>query len=61
MFGLLTIAFDGTIYPEYLILLLLLTEMYGKDGSIPATFQVIYMIGWKPDPKQVGCVEKKNI
>ena len=22
--------------------------MYGnKDGSIPATFQVIYMIGWK--------------
>ncbi|KAJ3287452.1 NADH dehydrogenase [ubiquinone] 1 alpha subcomplex assembly factor 5 [Borealophlyctis nickersoniae] len=28
-------------------------EVYGnEDGSIPATFQVIYMIGWKPDPSQ---------
>ncbi|KAJ2077774.1 hypothetical protein GGI16_008056, partial [Coemansia sp. S142-1] len=28
-------------------------ELYGnEDGSIPATFQVIYMIGWKPDPSQ---------
>ncbi|PIA15703.1 S-adenosyl-L-methionine-dependent methyltransferase [Coemansia reversa NRRL 1564] len=28
-------------------------ELYGnKDGTIPATFQVIYMIGWKPDPSQ---------
>ncbi|ORX74275.1 hypothetical protein DL89DRAFT_277136 [Linderina pennispora] len=28
-------------------------EMHGnKDGTIPATFQVIYMIGWKPDPSQ---------
>ncbi|KAI7827910.1 S-adenosyl-L-methionine-dependent methyltransferase [Kickxella alabastrina] len=28
-------------------------EMHGnEDGSIPATFQVIYMIGWKPDPSQ---------
>ncbi|XP_006817426.1 arginine-hydroxylase NDUFAF5, mitochondrial-like [Saccoglossus kowalevskii] len=28
-------------------------EMYGnKDGSIPATFQILYMIGWKPDPSQ---------
>ncbi|KAJ2375642.1 hypothetical protein H4S02_008166 [Coemansia sp. RSA 2611] len=28
-------------------------EMYGnEDGTIPATFQVIYMIGWKPDPSQ---------
>ncbi|KAJ2056071.1 NADH dehydrogenase [ubiquinone] 1 alpha subcomplex assembly factor 5, partial [Coemansia sp. S155-1] len=27
--------------------------LYGnEDGSIPATFQVIYMIGWKPDPSQ---------
>ncbi|KAL0950157.1 hypothetical protein HGRIS_010151 [Hohenbuehelia grisea] len=23
-----------------------------EDGSIPATFQVIYMIGWKPSPSQ---------
>ncbi|GLB34112.1 putative S-adenosyl-L-methionine-dependent methyltransferase [Lyophyllum shimeji] len=28
-------------------------EMHGnEDGSIPATFQVIYMIGWKPAPNQ---------
>jgi len=28
-------------------------EMHGNgDGSIPATFQVIYMIGWKPSPSQ---------
>lgn len=27
---------------------------YGNpDGSIPATFQIIYMLGWKPDPSQV--------
>lgn len=28
-------------------------EMYGNEDGIPATFQVIYMIGWKPDPSQV--------
>ncbi|GBC02806.1 hypothetical protein RclHR1_04830004 [Rhizophagus clarus] len=28
-------------------------ELYGNpDGSIPATFQIIYMIGWKPDISQ---------
>ncbi|XP_071490755.1 arginine-hydroxylase NDUFAF5, mitochondrial-like, partial [Diadema antillarum] len=28
-------------------------EMYGnEDGSIPATFQVLFMIGWKPDESQ---------
>ena len=28
-------------------------EIYGnEDGTIPATFQIIYMIGWKPDPPQ---------
>lgn len=28
-------------------------EMHGnEDGSIPATFQVIYFIGWKPSPDQ---------
>ncbi|KAI8799558.1 S-adenosyl-L-methionine-dependent methyltransferase [Cladochytrium replicatum] len=27
--------------------------VYGnEDGSIPATFDVIYMIGWSPDPSQ---------
>lgn len=29
-------------------------EMYGNENGIPATFQIIYMIGWKPDPKQMG-------
>jgi len=28
-------------------------SMFGKeDGTVPATFQVIYMIGWAPDPSQ---------
>lgn len=28
-------------------------DMYGnEDGTIPATFQVIYLLGWKPDPTQ---------
>lgn len=28
-------------------------EIYGnKDGTIPATFQILYMIGWRPDPSQ---------
>eukprot|EP01137_Pigoraptor_chileana_P027290 Opistho-2@9682 len=27
--------------------------LYGNpDGSVPATFQIIYLIGWKPDPSQ---------
>ncbi|KAG1701313.1 Arginine-hydroxylase NDUFAF5, mitochondrial [Nymphon striatum] len=28
-------------------------ELYGnKDGSIPATFQIVNLIAWKPDPSQ---------
>jgi len=28
-------------------------EMYAnKDGSVPATFRILYLIGWKPDPSQ---------
>jgi hypothetical protein len=28
-------------------------EMYGNDdGTIPATFQVIHLLGWKPDLSQ---------
>ncbi|XP_038071596.1 arginine-hydroxylase NDUFAF5, mitochondrial-like [Patiria miniata] len=28
-------------------------DMYGnEDGSVPATFQILYMIGWKPDASQ---------
>jgi len=34
--------------------LLTLTEMYGNsDGSVPATFQIYYMIGWKFHETQV--------
>jgi NADH dehydrogenase [ubiquinone] 1 alpha subcomplex assembly factor 5 len=29
--------------------------MYGnQDGSIPATYRILYFIGWKPDPSQVS-------
>uniref|UniRef100_A0A2P2HXL0 Arginine-hydroxylase NDUFAF5, mitochondrial n=1 Tax=Hirondellea gigas TaxID=1518452 RepID=A0A2P2HXL0_9CRUS len=28
-------------------------EMYGTEEGIPATFQIIYMIGWKPNPNAV--------
>lgn len=32
-------------------------EMYGsEDGSVPATFQILYMIGWKPHKSQVLCI-----
>jgi hypothetical protein len=33
----------------------ILLEMYGDDKQegVPATFQIIYFIGWKPDPSQV--------
>lgn len=27
-------------------------HLYGKDGKVPATFQILYMLGWKPDPSQ---------
>ncbi|CAF3513690.1 unnamed protein product [Rotaria sp. Silwood1] len=28
-------------------------NMYGnQDGSIPATYRILYFIGWKPDPSQ---------
>lgn len=38
-------------------------ELYGKikeDGIpyIPATFQVIYLLGWKPDPSQPKPLER---
>ena len=32
--------------------------MYGnKDGSIPASYRILYFIGWKPDPSQVNIYE----
>uniref|UniRef100_A0A671RQM6 Arginine-hydroxylase NDUFAF5, mitochondrial n=1 Tax=Sinocyclocheilus anshuiensis TaxID=1608454 RepID=A0A671RQM6_9TELE len=36
-------------------------EMYGnEDGSVPATFQILYMIGWKPHESQVCKTSKKG-
>ncbi|KAG8970594.1 hypothetical protein FRC05_000530 [Tulasnella sp. 425] len=29
-----------------------------EDGTIPATFEVVYMIGWKPDPSQPKPLER---
>lgn len=37
----------------------MIVELYGnEDGTIPATFQIIYMIGWKPDPSQPKPLER---
>jgi len=34
-------------------------ELHGnEDGTIPATFQVIYLIGWKPSPTQPKPLER---
>ncbi|GJJ69721.1 NADH dehydrogenase [ubiquinone] 1 alpha subcomplex assembly factor 5 [Entomortierella parvispora] len=34
-------------------------EIYGNpDGSVPATFQILYMIGWKPSPTQNKPLER---
>uniref|UniRef100_A0A0B6Z3B3 Uncharacterized protein n=2 Tax=Arion vulgaris TaxID=1028688 RepID=A0A0B6Z3B3_9EUPU len=33
-------------------------EMYGNDKGIPASFQVINFIGWKPDPSQPKAAER---
>ncbi|KAI0340873.1 S-adenosyl-L-methionine-dependent methyltransferase [Trametopsis cervina] len=34
-------------------------EMHGnEDGSIPATFQVIFVIGWKPAPNQPKALDR---
>ncbi|KAK6183013.1 hypothetical protein SNE40_010569 [Patella caerulea] len=43
-------------------------EMYGNEHGVPATYQILYFIGWKPDPTQPkaaargsGQVSLKNI
>jgi len=28
-------------------------EKYGKENGVPAVFQILYFIGWKPDKSQV--------
>uniref|UniRef100_A0A674P3W1 Arginine-hydroxylase NDUFAF5, mitochondrial n=1 Tax=Takifugu rubripes TaxID=31033 RepID=A0A674P3W1_TAKRU len=36
-------------------------EMYGNaDGSVPATFEILYMIGWKPHHSQVTSVDRST-
>jgi len=32
---------------------LLYAEKYGNEAGIPAVFQILYFIGWKPDKSQV--------
>lgn len=27
-------------------------NVYGQEDKVPATFQVLYLVGWKPDPSQ---------
>jgi len=38
-------------------------EMYGSDDEegVPATFQLLYFIGWKPHPSQVVTTPSFNI
>ncbi|KAJ7724887.1 S-adenosyl-L-methionine-dependent methyltransferase [Mycena metata] len=44
-----TLAAASAIYPA----------LHGnEDGSVPATFQIIYMIGWKPAPSQPQPLER---
>lgn len=33
-------------------------NMYGKPEGIPATFQVIYLVAWKPFPNQPQPLER---
>ena len=34
-------------------------ELYGlEDGSVPATFQMIYVIGWAPHESQPSCLKR---
>ncbi|KAI4796919.1 hypothetical protein KUCAC02_026676 [Chaenocephalus aceratus] len=40
-------------YPGIIEVMTDLQEMYGsEDGSVPATFEILYMIGWKPHESQ---------
>ncbi|CAH1395827.1 unnamed protein product [Nezara viridula] len=33
-------------------------QLYGSEGKIPATFQIIYFLGWKPDASQPKPLER---
>ncbi|KAM7394787.1 hypothetical protein PAMP_021570 [Pampus punctatissimus] len=54
-FNMLTVDIDEiqVHYPGIIEVMTDLQEMYGnEDGSIPATFEILYMIGWKPHESQ---------
>lgn len=36
----------------HIFLFLLYKNIYFKDNGVPATFQIIYFVGWKPGPDQ---------
>lgn len=33
-------------------------ELYGSEEKVPATFQIIYFLAWKPDPSQPKPLER---
>lgn len=44
---------------EYNIGYWLIVELYGnEDGSVPATFSLIWMVGWKPGPNAPKPLER---
>uniref|UniRef100_A0A665SXI6 Arginine-hydroxylase NDUFAF5, mitochondrial n=1 Tax=Echeneis naucrates TaxID=173247 RepID=A0A665SXI6_ECHNA len=54
-FNMLTVDVDEVQvhYPGIMEVMMDLQEMYGnEDGSVPATFDILYMIGWKPHESQ---------
>lgn len=38
------------------------SAMYAdEDGNVPATYQILYMIGWKPDPSQKVPLQRGSV
>lgn len=38
------------------------SAMYGdEEGNVPATYQMLYMIGWKPDPSQKAPLKRGSV
>uniref|UniRef100_A0A8D3D2Z0 Arginine-hydroxylase NDUFAF5, mitochondrial n=1 Tax=Scophthalmus maximus TaxID=52904 RepID=A0A8D3D2Z0_SCOMX len=54
-FNMLTVDVDDVqvLYPGIMDVMTDLQEMYGQeDESVPASFEILYMIGWKPHESQ---------
>jgi NADH dehydrogenase [ubiquinone] 1 alpha subcomplex assembly factor 5 len=46
----------------FLAVAALYQELYGlEDGSVPATFQTIYVIGWAPHASQPSCKKRGSV